>query len=147
MKLPDYQNIVLPWVGKTAKMMAIFITDKFKQHGLDLTLEQMIILKILQDKDGCPQNDLALVTERHKASLTRLLATMEKKNLVARIPDKSDKRVNRVYLTKTGHQYFQSTVPIMLETMKEIQEGLNEEEIRITIGALQKIQNNIAIKI
>lgn len=147
MKLPDYQNIVLPWVGKTAKMMTIFITDKFKQHGLDLTLEQMIILKILQDKDGCPQNDLALVTERHKASLTRLLATMEKKNLVARIPDKSDKRVNRVYLTKTGHQYFQSTVPIMLETMKEIQEGLNEEEIRITIGALQKIQNNIAIKI
>jgi len=31
--------------------------------------------------------------------------------------------------------------------MNEIQEGLNEEEIQITIGALQKIQNNIAIKI
>jgi DNA-binding MarR family transcriptional regulator len=146
MELLDYQNNVLPWVGKTAKMMAIFITDRFKQHGLDLTLEQMIILKILQDQDGCPQNDLALVTERHKASLTRLLATMEKKNLVAKIPDKSDKRVNRVYVTKTGHQYFQSTIPIMLETMKEIQKGLNEEEIQITIGALQKIQNNITIK-
>ncbi len=147
MKVSDYQNIVLPWVGKTAKMMSIFITDRFKQHGLDLTLEQMIILKILQEKDGCPQNDLALVTERHKASLTRLLATMEKKNLVAKIPDKSDKRVNRVYVTKTGQKYFQSTIPIMLETMNEIQEGLDKEEIRITIGALQKIQNNIAIKI
>lgn len=147
MKLPDSQNVVLPWVGKTAKMMAIYIADKFKQHGLDLTLEQMIILKILQDKDGCPQNDLALVTERHKASLTRLLATMEKKNLVARIPDKSDKRVNRVYVTKTGHQRFQSTIPIMVETMQEIQKGLNEEEIQITIGALQKIQDNITIKL
>ncbi len=146
MKAPDYQDIVLPWIGKTAKMMAIFITDRFKQHGLDLTLEQMIILKILQDKDGCPQHDLALVTERHKASLTRLLATMEKKNLVARISDKSDKRVNRVYVTKIGQKYFQSTIPIMLETMNEIQEGLNEEEIQITIGALQKIQNNITIK-
>lgn len=147
MKVSDYQNIVLPWVGKTAKMMSIFITERFKQHGLDLTLEQMIILKILQGKDGCPQNDLAMVTERHKASLTRLLATMEKKNLVAKIPDKSDKRVNRVYVTKTGQKYFQSTIPIMLETMNEIQKGLNEEEIQITIGALQKIQNNIAIKI
>ena len=41
-----------------------------------------------------PQHDLAFLTDRDKTSLTRLLSTMEKKNLVARITSSEDKRVN-----------------------------------------------------
>ena len=100
MKIPEMEESVLPWIGKTAKMMAIFIGDRLKRKGMDLSLQQMIILKILHEEDGRPQQDLAIVTERHKASLTRLISTLEKKQLVTRVPDQVDKRINRVYLTK-----------------------------------------------
>ncbi len=145
MKIPEMEESVLPWIGKTAKMMAIFIGDRFKKKGMDLSLQQMIILKILNEEDGRPQQDLAIVTERHKASLTRLLATLEKKKLVTRISDKADKRINRVYLTKLGKEQLQSTFPLMREIMAEMQLGLNATEIQTTIRTLQKIQSNLTI--
>lgn len=145
MKIPEMEESVLPWIGKTAKMMAIFIGDRMKRKGMDLSLQQMIILKILNEEDGRPQQDLAIVTERHKASLTRLLSTLEKKQLVTRIPDQVDKRINRVYLTEQGKQQLQSTYPIMREVMKEMQKGLDKTALQTTIKTLQKIQSNLTI--
>ena len=88
------------------------MADKLKQDGLNMSMEQAIILKILHEEDGQPQNNMALVTNRHKATLTRVLDTMEKNHLVVRIPDlKEDKRVKRVYLTKHGKKYFKSMHP------------------------------------
>ncbi|NRB48755.1 MAG: MarR family transcriptional regulator [Saprospiraceae bacterium] len=145
MKIPEMEESVLPWIGKTAKMMAIFIGDRLKRNGMDLSLQQMIILKILHEEDGRPQQDLAIVTERHKASLTRLISTLEKKQLVTRVPDQVDKRINRVYLTKEGKQQLQSTFPVMQELMMEMQQGLDKADLQTTIQTLQKIQSNLTI--
>ena len=145
MKIPEMEESVLPWIGKTAKMMTIFIGDRLKRNGMDLSLQQMIILKILHEEDGRPQQDLAIVTERHKASLTRLISTLEKKQLVTRVPDQVDKRINRVYLTKEGKQQLQSTFPVMQELMMEMQQGLDKADLQTTIQTLQKIQSNLTI--
>lgn len=145
MKIPEMEESVLPCIGKTAKMMAIFIGEGLKREGMDLSLQQMIILKILHEEDGQPQQDLAIVTERHKASLTRLISTLEKKKLVTRVPDQTDKRINRVYLTKEGKAQLQATFPVMQELMLEMQKGLDKAALETTIETLQKIQSNLTI--
>lgn len=134
---------ILPWVGKTGKMLHIFMGDKLKQQGLNISMEQAIILKILHEEDGRPQNDMALVTNRHKATLTRLLDTMEKNHLVVRIPDKEDKRVKRIYLTKLGRQYFTAMGKVFEEAANEVQKGLTKTEIKTLISILKKVQGNI----
>ena len=139
----EIEKSILPWIGKTGKLLYAFMGDKFREHNLDLSVEQMVILKILHEEDGRPQNDMAIVTERHKATLTRLLDNMEKKHLVARIPDQEDKRVKRVYLTKHGRQYFQSVIPVFSEAAKEVQKGLTKTEITSLISILKKVQDNI----
>ena len=100
----NIDDTIMPWLGKTGKMVYVFMADQLKQHGLNMSMEQAIILKILHEEDGQPQNDMAIVTNRHKATLTRVLDTMEKNHLVVRIADKEDKRVKRVYITKHGRQ-------------------------------------------
>ncbi len=140
----DFDKAVMPWIGKTGKLLFLFMTDKFKKYDKDLSVEQFIILKILHDQDGRPQNDMALVTDRHKASLTRILDNMERKHLVTRIADKEDKRVKRIYLTKHGKEYFQTTLPVIEEAMHEIQKGLSKKEIETLIDLLKKVQHNIA---
>ena len=145
MNAQDFDNSILPWIGKTGKMFLVFMVDKFRHHGLDMSVEQMIILKILHEEDGRPQNDMAMVTNRHKASLTRLIDNMEKKNLVARLPDKDDKRVNRIFLTTHGRKFFQSTMPILKEAVTELQENLSEREITDLINILKKVQANMGL--
>ncbi len=133
----------MPWIGKTGKMMGNYVMEKFKMHNLNLTIEQWVTLKMLYEEDGRIQNDLALITNRNKTTLTRLINNMEKHNLVARISDKKDKRINRIFITKNGIRVFKNTMPIMEKCMRELQAGLSEGEVHTLIEILRKVQNNI----
>ena len=133
----------MPYVGQVSKMTAIYMQEKFKQYQIDLTREQFILLIRLHQEDGQTQNDLAMITERNKASLTRLINTMENKHLVARIPSKEDKRINRIYLTKHGKATFEATSPVITEMIKEVQQGLSKNEIKTVISVLNKVLQNI----
>ena len=92
-------------------MIHFYLSDELKQYNFDLTRAQWVLLKRLHDEDGQMHNDLALITDRNKTSLTRLIHTMERKELVVRISDEQDKRINRIYLTAKGKSIYQQTKP------------------------------------
>jgi len=142
----DLENTLAPWLGKTMKMIDNHIQDVFYKENIDLTKTQWVILKMLKTKDGVPQQELAFIAGRDKTSLTRLINTMERKNLVARIPSKKDKRINLVYLTKSGDSIFEKTLPIMKKFASGLQENISEEEIKIAISVIKKVQQNLVQK-
>ena len=136
-------NILIPWMGRTMKVLDYFISDKLCENGIELTKVQLILLYKLKEVDGQPQHSLAYLTNRDKASLARLLNTMEKKNLVARIPSKSDNRINHIYLTKHGDEMLKNAAPVMTDILSQIQEGISDSEIDNVIKVLKKINKNI----
>lgn len=140
-------NSLLPWISKTSKLLGIYAAEYFTSRGLDLTREQLIFLKFLTDKDGCMQNELAVITERDKASLTRLIHTLERKGLVERRTDESDRRVNRIYLTEAGRQTMQDAVPVIKEIIENVQKGLTPKEIEAAIETIKKVQENLGLQI
>lgn len=140
---PGMENLMMPWIGKTMKHIDLYIATKMAEHGMNLTRQQVILLKILFHDGPLPQHDLAFLTDRDKTSLTRLLSTMEKKNLVARITSPEDKRVNMVHLTKNGEKVLNETAPVLLEVIMHMQEGITEDEQKTVIGVTRKIQENI----
>jgi len=140
---PGMENLMLPWIGKTMKHIDHFIASKMAEKGIDLTRQQVILMKTLFHDGPLPQNNLAYLTDRDKTSLTRLLSTMEKKNLVARITSSEDKRVNLVHLTKNGEKVLNETTPILLEVIMHMQEGISEENQKTVINVMKKIQDNI----
>jgi DNA-binding MarR family transcriptional regulator len=139
----NIENTVLPWLGRTTKVLDYFIADKFKEGGCELTKVQLILLKILKDLDGQSQNSLAYLTNRDKASLARLLNTMEKKNLVERIQSKSDHRINHIYLTKHGEYMLKQAAPIMQDVIIQIQQEIPAQNIEVVINTMKKIIRNI----
>ena len=143
-KESDFNKTLAPWIGKTFKMMNLFLSDVFHENNIQVTKEQWIVLKILnEDNDGIIQNELAFITNRNKATLTRLINVMEQNNLVARIPSKKDARINLIYITKTGKSIFSKMKPLMLNSMELLQEGITVNEKEIFINVMKKIQNNL----
>ncbi|WP_299627382.1 MarR family transcriptional regulator [uncultured Tenacibaculum sp.] len=140
------ENTLAPWLGKTTKMIDNHIQDIFHEKNIKLTKTQWILLKKLDEKDGVPQQELAFLTGRDKTSLTRLINTMEKKSLVARIPSKLDKRINHVFLTKKGELLFKETLPIIEGFAQSLQENISTEEIKSTIEVIKKVQENLISK-
>lgn len=138
----DFENSIGPWLGKTVKLLEYYLQENFNNHGLDLTKEQMIVLKRLHDKDGLSQNELAFLTLRNKSSLTRLLSKMEKKDYILRKQCKEDKRINHVYLTEFGEETFKKTKPAIREMIEIMEQNISDSEKQEMIKTLKKIQHN-----
>lgn len=140
----DFNKTLAPWIGKTSKMLNMYIADIFQKNNIKVTKQQWIVLKVLhEDHDGIIQNELAFITDRNKASLTRLINVMERNNLVIRIPSKEDSRKNLIYITKTGKQLFLKMKPLMLKSIKILQEGITDNEMKSFINIMTKIQHNL----
>ena len=140
---PGMEDLMMPWIGKTMKHIDHFIAARLCEHGLSLTRQQVILLKTLFHDGPLPQNNLAFLTDRDKTSLTRLLSGMEKKNLVARIASVEDKRVNLIHLTKNGEKVLSEAGPVLLLIIRELQEGIAQEDQKVVIAVMKQIQQNI----
>ncbi len=142
-KAIDLNAHALSWVGKIHYDFGFLVQKAFGENGLDLSKEQWSVLKRLHVNDGQPQNDLAFITHRDKTSMTRLVNTMESKNLVERKSDENDRRVNRIFLTDHGKEVIDKVRPIMYDLIPAVQESLTEKEIENLIGTLKKIKSKI----
>ncbi len=138
----DFETSIAPWLGKTMKIVDYYMHESMTSNSLDLTKEQMIVLKRLHDRDGIPQNELAFLTLRNKSSLTRLLVKMEKKGHIVRKKDPLDKRVNNVYLTSMGRETYKKTRPIIKNLIDTMETNISDIEKEQMIALLQKIQFN-----
>ncbi|HHC79134.1 MAG TPA: MarR family transcriptional regulator [Flavobacteriia bacterium] len=145
-KTKDFENSIAPWLGKTVKIVEYHLQETFDQHHIDLTKEQMIVLKKLHNKDGLNQNELAFLTLRNKSSLTRLLRKMEKKKYISRKQSKVDKRINNVYLTDLGREIFKKTRPVIQKIIDVMEQHITEKEKQQIIHTLKKIQFNFNSK-
>ncbi len=143
-KAIDLNAHALSWVGKIHYDFGFLVQKAFSENGLDLSKEQWSVLKRLNVHDGQPQNDLAFITHRDKTSMTRLVNTMESKDLVIRKTDGNDRRVNRIFLTKYGKEVIEKVQPIMYDLIPAVQESLSEEEIETLIATLKKVKAKIA---
>ena len=142
-----FEKTLLPNLGRTAKFAGFFFIDSFQEHGIELSREQWLVLKKLNDEDGRTQNDLASITNRSKTSLTRLINTMEKKGLVYRALSIKDKRINHIHLSDFGKQTFMSSLPVIKKIMDELEDNISPQDLAKTIEVLGQIQHNINKKL
>lgn len=140
----DFNKTIVPWIGKTSKMMNMHISDIFQKNKIPLTKQQWIVLKLLHDDgDGLIQNELAFITNRNKASLTRLISGMEKNGYVKRVSSEKDSRKKNIYITRKGKELFLKTKPILLSCIYKIQNNISENELENFMKVMLKIQNNL----
>ncbi len=138
----DFEKSLGPWLGKTVKMVDYHLMEAFHKAELDLTKEQMVVLKKLHSQDGLNQNELAVLTYRDKSSLARLLSKMESKGYLIRKQSIEDKRINEVFLTNKGRTVYENTLPVIKDLINVMEEGISEKEKQQIINILKKVQKN-----
>jgi len=142
----DFETSIGPWLGRTMKMVDYHLQVAFDNYGLDMTKEQMVVLKRLHEQDGINQNELASLTYRDKSSLARLISKMESKNYIRKVQSKEDKRNNEIFITSDGLKILEKTRPIIQEVIDVMEQGINKEDKELIINTLKKVQNNFNLK-
>ena len=123
------------------------MTKRFVQNvlnsGLDISMDQWIILGPIWQLESPSQKDLGEICLRDKPTITRIIDSLEDKSLVVRVSDQIDHRIKRVVLTKAGKQLFYDVLPIMEKTREEVRGEIPEEEIETFKNVLSKIIKNL----
>ncbi len=131
-------------VGRTSRAIIKRLTKKFAEAGFDISYEQWSILIHLYRKDGQTQQELSNIAVKDKAAITRLLNVLEKKNIVLRIPDRTDKRSKLVYLTNQAKEFQEDLMALVEEMLREADKGISFEEMEQYRTTLKKIFMNFA---
>ena len=122
-------------------------TKKFVQNshnsGLDISMDQWIVLGPIWENDGLSHKEISEYCLKAKTSVTKIIDTLEKKNLVVRVADQLDHRVKRVVLSNKGKELFLQAIPIMELTRDQLREGITEQDIESLRSVLTKIYNNL----
>jgi DNA-binding MarR family transcriptional regulator len=129
--------------GKASIAIARNLQKKFNRSGLNLTIEQWSVLYQLWKKDGLSQQDLCNATFRDKPSVTRLVDNLEKLNLVKRVADENDRRINKVFITKQAQKLEEQTMNLAEETLNEALRGVPADHINLCKNVLQKVYENL----
>lgn len=110
---------------------------------IGITHGQPRILHYLSDHDGCIQRDIAANFDLEPATITDILALMEKAGLVKRKNDPDDRRVLRVFLTKKGASIHTEVEAIFLGVEKECFRGFSKEEKQQALHFLERVYDNM----
>ena len=113
----------------------------FQEIGL--SEGQPKVLDFLAAHDGCIQKDLADHCHIKPATVTSVLAGMEKAHLIYRKQNEEDKRIWNVYLTEEG-KIKQKEVRKVFEQIDEIcLKDFTEEEKQQVIYLINKMYENL----
>lgn len=97
--------------------------------GVELNSTDLMYLGTLFIEDGVTQDDLAKDFCVDKAATARSMQNLEKKGIIIRKPDETDRRAKRVYLTDKAYKYKPLMESIQKKWMKICNTPMNDEEV------------------
>ena len=130
-------------INLAAQRLKYELHQTFQEKGYDITPEQWAVLNRLWEQDGLSQVDLAERTFKDKPGTTRILNLLEKKGIVVRRQDESDRRVLHVFLTRAGKDLKDKLIPCAQEVLAKSGKNLTKEELAQFKLTLNQILRNL----
>lgn len=132
-------------VGYLAALCSSLLERELHQRfrALNVTPEQWAVLNRLWEQDGQTSKQLAEKTFKDQSNTTRILAKLEKKDLIIRKSHPQDQRSHFIFLTDQGKALKSDLVPLAVEALERALEGITkekEEELKIL---LKQISQNL----
>ena len=119
------------------------INHIFAVTGIDISMDQFLVLIYLWRKDGRNQQELAELAFKDKASISRIIDLLEKKHLVKRLPDPDDRRYKLVFLSEKGKDFQEKCVLGGMKSKAEAEKDIPPKDLQITTKTLLQMINNL----
>ncbi len=108
----------------------------------DITIDQCLVLIILNKDSKISQNVLANLIFKDSASITRMIELMVKKEYLIRTIHKEDRRKFNLEITEKGNKTLKLIEPVIKINRETALDGLSLEEINFLEKTLNKIISN-----
>lgn len=127
--------------AKTARMHYKRAQSRLEKYGI--TPGQPRLLNYLFQHDGCIQHDLAVHCDLKPASVSVILLGLEKAEMIFRLNDSADRRIQRVFLTEKGVQIQQKIDKAFNTLEKDCFVDFSEQEMDFFQTMLERLYYNL----
>jgi len=112
---------------------------------LDITRSQWWVLAGVSrhGDQGITQTELAKVLDLGKVALGGLIDRLEERSFVERRADPSDRRINRVFLTKKGNVVLERMAKIGMDMNAKVMHGISLERQHMLAKTLHDMKENL----
>ena len=136
------EGVIFYALDKAIKTYRQFAQRKLNEAGLDITVDQWLVLNAINDHDSVSQLQIASLVFKDAASITRIIELLIKKGLIERKEHPQDKRRFSLLLTGEGKKIIKSISKIAQAYRAKALEGISEKELQTMGKSLQKITDN-----
>ncbi|CAN5134608.1 MarR family transcriptional regulator [soil metagenome] len=129
--------------GRVKREMTRLLTRSLQEAGGEITAEQFRLVMMLWKKEVLNQQCVADEYGKDKASVARMLQTMESHGWITRKADVGDKRNNLIYITDAGQKIGEKYYPALKELLRNADAAVTEDEMITCKETLRKIIHHL----
>ncbi|GGH28838.1 MarR family winged helix-turn-helix transcriptional regulator [Paenibacillus segetis] len=108
-----------------------------------LAPEQHLLMALLLEQEGLSQNEIANHLSKDKASVARMIASLENKGYIRKVISKQDRRSVNVFVTEEGRKLETIINEVTIKLNEIIETGLSASEYSTLKTLLTRVQNNV----
>lgn len=135
-------DVFIYLMERTERQTKRFANAALKNAGIEITPEQWAILKRISERTNINQREVAELTFKDPASVTRALDVLEEKGYVKRVDMESDRRAYNLLLSPTGEEMVQKITPVAQAVRAQGLKNISAEELAQFKATLNKIYKN-----
>ena len=124
------------------KMLKRDLQEQLKPYGIT-TDQWMVLRRVYLNSGKYNQKELAEVSFRERAAITRMVDIMEKKNLIERRNSPNDRREYLLYITPKGKAAYEATEADVAESQEKINSILKNSELNTLIKLMSKLERGM----
>lgn len=130
-------------IDTTIKRIRGFMQKGLQDAGVDLTVDQWVVIDHVKPTPGISQNDLAISTAKDAPTITRILDLLVQKELVERKTSEFDRRKFNIFLTSKGEELYEEAFKIIGEARRKSWENLTDGDYDELVRIMDTIYENI----
>lgn len=138
--MKELNNIVFYRIDRAMRSYRQMAQRRFKERGIDVTVDQWMVLKSLKEDPSITQMELAQQVFRDNASVTRMINLLVEKSYLTRQAHPKDRRRYSLHVTELAEEVLRDMEPIILTNRAEALKGVTLEDIE----RVKSIMDNIA---
>lgn len=140
-------SVIMNFASMLQEVFRAFKNLTNTQSDTPLTIDQFgFLIAIYEKKEEVIQKDMAEVLGKDQSSILRIVDSLEKKELVRRVVDNSDRRKNFLIVTKKGDNVINQYLKIESQLDDKLYDGLSKSDIDAFHKVMDHIKNR-AMKI
>ncbi|MBS9463517.1 MarR family transcriptional regulator [Flagellimonas sp. 389] len=142
MNLKAPTDIVIYSIEKAIKTYRKFAQNNIRKIESNITVDQALLLILLQNRPELTQVEMAEVLFKDYASITRMIELMVKNEYLTRNESQEDRRRKELIISKKGENIIKKLFPVIEDNRNTALKGLSQSEIEQLDSLLKIIINN-----